>query len=342
MIDPLSSQWAVAASALAALALTSALLSGLIRVAPRLGLLDLPDARKRHPRATPTCGGVAIALGVLTPVLVWAPLDGAVPGYVAGALVVVAAGAWDDLRGLGYGSKLLCQLVAALAVLAGSCTFGAGTDPADGAAATLLGLAFAALFLVGSMNALNMSDGLDGLAGGYAVITLAAVAALDLHGGGGGPALLAATVMAGVLAFLRHNAPPARVFMGDAGSQFLGLTLGVLVLELMRAHPSVASAAAVLLVGLPVLDAVEVALHRLATGTSPFLADRNHLHHRLLAAGLGARGTVLALHAAQLALVAAGALLAEEGSAPALVAMAAALAAARTSRRWTARATAGA
>jgi UDP-GlcNAc:undecaprenyl-phosphate GlcNAc-1-phosphate transferase len=162
------------------------------------------------------------------------------------------------------------------------------------------------LFLVCLINAVNLIDGLDGLAVTCCLVTLGGFFVLCLLLDGGisrSPPLLIA-VFGSLVGFFRHNMYPARVFMGDAGSQFLGLCLGVLSLELLEAHaPQLSPTSILLLIGLPVLDMLAVMQHRLRHGRSPFAADRNHLHHRLLDLGVTHPKAVLAVAFGQVALV---------------------------------------
>jgi UDP-GlcNAc:undecaprenyl-phosphate/decaprenyl-phosphate GlcNAc-1-phosphate transferase len=141
------------------------------------------------------------------------------------------------------------------------------------------------LFLIGTTNAINLADGLDGLAGGTTFLCMAAIAALS---GGGTPVIMALTLamMGSLLGFLRYNSYPARVFMGDGGSQLLGFMAGVLAVQLTQ-EPDLPYSAALplLLLGLPIIDTLTVMILRVYEGRSPFAADRKHLHHRFLELG---------------------------------------------------------
>jgi UDP-GlcNAc:undecaprenyl-phosphate GlcNAc-1-phosphate transferase len=303
---------------LAASLFISMLLTPLLtRYASSLGLMDLPDARKSHIGAIPRVGGIAIALGALLPSVLWLGFteaaDGydAVYGYFGAALVILAFGIWDDRSGLDYRLKLLGQLLAVLLVVATGVEIHhlpfAGLDPVP----QFISLPLTVFFLIAVTNAFNLLDGLDGLAGGCAMLSLGATAFLAfLMGGNTAILLIAAGLNGAILGFLRHNTYPATVFMGDAGSQFLGFTIGVLVIMLMQ-QPSNAMSAAVplLLLGLPILDTAMVILLRLKSGQSPFAPDRNHIHHKLLSIGLLHHEAVGIIYAVQALIVFSAALL---------------------------------
>lgn len=289
-----------------ALLVAMALVPWLVRAAHRLALVDAPGERKVHALPIPRVGGLAMAAGVMaalgaaamvTPAALLGPTERA---FLAGALVLLVAGVVDDRYDLDYRYKLLGQLVAAAIAVAGGVLI-TGLTLQDRvelpfAASVVLTVAF----LVGVTNAINLSDGLDGLAGGLVVLCLSAVALFAHHAGREPTLVLALAFLGAVLGFLRHNTHPAIVFMGDAGSQVLGYAVAALcVLATQQESTSFSAALPLLLLGVPVLDTASVIVRRLAAGRSPFAADRNHLHHRLLALGLSHRDSVTFLYGAQ-------------------------------------------
>jgi UDP-GlcNAc:undecaprenyl-phosphate GlcNAc-1-phosphate transferase len=158
---------------------------------------------------------------------------------------------------------------------------------------------------VGATNAVNLSDGLDGLAGGLCLLTFGALGYLASLAADSVIPVVAVSVLGATFGFLRFNTHPARVFMGDSGSQFLGFSAGVLAVLLARAQGVEASPAVVLLaLGIPIVDTVAVMTQRLVQGRSPFVADRGHLHHKLLEMGLTHREAVLVIYAGQAGMVA--------------------------------------
>lgn len=277
----------VAFSFIGAMFVTMVLLPPLMRIAGPLSLLDEPNERKVHTEAVPRCGGLAIAVGILLPLLMWLPLDRSMIGVLGGALIVFLFGLWDDVKDLNYKAKLSGQVLALIMVMNAGvvlrhCPF-AGLDPVP----VWVQYPMTALFVLGVTNAVNLSDGLDGLAAGCTMLTLAMIALIAYQAGGVSTALLAVTVMGGILGFLRYNTFPAIVFLGDAGSQFLGFVTAVLTVYLVEdVDPALSAALPLLLLGLPILDTVWVAVTRMRRGQSPFRADRNHVHHRLLGLGL--------------------------------------------------------
>ncbi len=272
------------ASFLIALFVTMVLIPPLMRVSGVLKLVDVPTPRKTHPAPIPRSGGIALTLGVLVSTVLWASLDPPFPHLFIGASIIVLFGVWDDRTGINYKLKFLGQLVAALVVIHGGLVIEHlpffGLDPVP----VYLSVPVTVVFLIGITNAINMSDGLDGLAAGCALLTLGMIAILSYQAGGQSfVLLLALAVMGGILGFLRYNTYPAIVFLGDAGSQFLGFIVGALTIYLFEdTHSALSDALPLLLLGVPILDILWVTAQRVIAGRSPFLADRNHIHHKLL------------------------------------------------------------
>ncbi len=276
----------------------------LMRFADRLRLIDIPDARKVHEVAIPRCGGIAIALGTALPVLMSVPLDRSTVGYLVGAGIVVVFGAWDDVKPLHYRWKLLGQVLAVGVVMSGGVVLEHVPLFGLDAAPWWVSYPLTALFLLGVTNAVNLFDGLDGLAGGCALLTLSAVATLAYLGQGFPVTLIVVAVAGSIFGFLRYNTHPASVFMGDAGSQFLGFTTAVLSIFLIEGcDRALNPGLPLLLLGLPVLDTTMVVVQRLWEGRSPFSADRSHLHHKLLSVGFSHYEAVSLIYAVQAVMV---------------------------------------
>jgi UDP-GlcNAc:undecaprenyl-phosphate GlcNAc-1-phosphate transferase len=288
-----------------ALSVTAVLIPVLVRWAPAIGLTDAPGPRKVHSTPVPRVGGLAMAAGVLIPTLLTVELTPSVRGLVLGLVVLLLFGLWDDRVTLGYRTKFagqvlatgLCMVVGGVHV--GALMFGSLTV-LPSSVSTLLTF----LFLIGITNAVNLADGLDGLAGGMVLLCLCAIA-LFAAASGNAPVTEIALIEAGaVLGFLRFNTHPARIFMGDSGSQMLGFSVGALALLATQGDTSPLSAALpLLLLGLPIMDTLTVMLTRIRSGRSPFSADSNHLHHRLLGLGFAHREAVLIIYMMQVALV---------------------------------------
>jgi UDP-N-acetylmuramyl pentapeptide phosphotransferase/UDP-N-acetylglucosamine-1-phosphate transferase len=275
----------------------AALLTSWIRVWAQKRLLDVPNERSSHVAPTPRGGGLAVVAVVIGGVLLFAPQLRAgthVAGYVAGALLIAIVSFIDDVRPVSFRARLLVHSAAALIAI------GAYTGW-QGAAFPLLawgpgvagGLTF--LWIVGLTNAYNFMDGIDGLAGVQAVISGLAWCIIGFIMSTPAPALIGLLAAAASAGFLLHNWPPARIFMGDVGSAFLGYTFAVLPLMIDTAGPSI-MAAGMLIVGLFVFDTVFTFLRRLAARENVFLAHRSHLYQRLTTAGRSHR-TVTLLYA---------------------------------------------
>lgn len=278
------------------------------RLAPRLGMLDTPSARKVHATPIPRVGGLGIVLGALIPLLLWLPLEGQQLWFLFGALVLLGFGVWDDIQELGHYVKFFGQFLAVIPlVYLGDLHVSRFPLLPPDALPDGVERAFTVVALVGMINAINHSDGLDGLAGGESLLSLLAILFLGLAVDA---ELLVAITLAtagGVLGFLRYNSHPARVFMGDGGSQFLGYTLGVLAILLTQQdYSAVSPAAALLLLGLPIADIIGVFVQRVAQGQNWFRASSNHIHHRLLGRGLHHYEAVALIYLVQAGLVSAG------------------------------------
>jgi UDP-GlcNAc:undecaprenyl-phosphate GlcNAc-1-phosphate transferase len=291
------------ASFVGSLAICMVLIPPLRASAARFGVIDLPGERRVHTEPVARVGGIGLAAGALVSVWLWAPKDGPVLTYLAGAGLLLVSGLWDDSRGLGFRSKFAVQCAAALVVVSGGLWI--ERVPFFGAVPDWAGQALTVFALVGATNAVNLSDGLDGLAGGLCLLTFGALGYLASLAADSVIPVVAVSVLGATFAFLRFNTHPARVFMGDSGSQFLGFSAGVLAVLLARVQGVETSPAVVLLaLGIPILDTVAVMTQRLAQGRSPFRPDRGHLHHKLLEMGFTHREAVLAIYAAHAGMVA--------------------------------------
>ena len=288
-----------------ALSVTAALIPPLSRWAPSIGLTDAPGPRKVHSVPVPRVGGLAMAAGVAVATLLSVSLTPAIRGLLLGLAVLLFFGVWDDRVTLGYRTKFAGQVLAAgICMVVGGVNIGTFVGGGAVVLAQPVSIGITFLFLVGITNAVNLADGLDGLAGGMALLCLAAIALFAVISGNLTVTAVALIEAGAVLGFLRFNTHPARIFMGDSGSQMLGFSVGALALMATQGEASPLSAALpLLLLGLPIMDTLTVMLTRIRAGRSPFAADRNHLHHRLLALGFAHREAVLLIYAMQVGLV---------------------------------------
>lgn len=283
-----------------------------VAAARRLQLLDQPDTiRKLHGRAVPRLGGVAVVTAFLAPVVALSLHDNDVAhavyadlrlalSFIGGALAIVALGVYDDLRGTDARQKLAVQVLVAVAMwVAGFRVEHVGGSLGFSIALGALSLPVTVMWIVGVVNAVNLIDGLDGLASGIALAATLVLLGVALLNDQVLLALLMVALAGALVGFLVFNFNPARIFLGDSGSLFLGFVLAV---ASTWTHQKATTAAAVSLLPLfalavPLLDTTLCVVRRLARGQHPFSPDREHLHHRLMALGLSHRGAVLTLWA---------------------------------------------
>ena len=290
---------------IAALVISMAIIPVMVRIAPWLGMLDKPDPRKVHAVPIPRVGGIGIVIGALLPLALLLPIDQSLAAYLFGSLVLLGFGAWDDSRELGHYVKFIGQFIAVVAVVYYGDVYVTnfpfiGGDLVPDAAGRL----FTVVAMVGMVNAINHSDGLDGLAGGESLMSLACIAWLSWLAGGTFVTIIALATIGGLFGFLRFNTHPARIFMGDGGSQFLGFTLGYLaVLLTQKVNPALSPALPLLVLGLPVADIVAVFIQRMYKKMNWFRASRNHIHHRLLDLGFHHHESVVIVYSVQALLV---------------------------------------
>ncbi len=291
-------------SFIVALSITTACTPLLLRLAPRLGLTDLPGRRKVHTVAVPRVGGIAMAAGILIPTVLIPHLSAPVFGLVAGLLVLLVFGVWDDRVDLDYRLKFAGQFLAVGVCMGfGGVRIASLTFDASVALPPAVSIGLTFLFLVGVTNAVNLADGLDGLAGGLAFLCASAIAVLGATTGNLTVTTLALIEAGAILGFLRFNTHPARIFMGDGGSQMLGFSIGVLAILVTQGDSTALSASLpLLLLGLPILDTLTVMVRRTLAGESPFVGDRKHLHHRLLTLGFAHHEAVIVVYCVQVGL----------------------------------------
>jgi UDP-GlcNAc:undecaprenyl-phosphate/decaprenyl-phosphate GlcNAc-1-phosphate transferase len=271
------------------------------RIAAHWGIVDRPGVRKVHSVPIPRVGGIAMIIGVIAAALIVIPFDSRERYFLSAAVILTAFGALDDRFDLHYRVKFIGQLVAVLIVVVGADVQIHSITLEDRVMLPpWVSVPLTVLFLVGITNAINLADGLDGLAGGTTFLSLGALAMLAHSSGQVVGASMALAFAGAVLGFLRFNTYPASVFMGDAGSQLLGFAVGVLSLCATQIGDSAVSAATpILLLALPILDTLSVMVQRVSEGRSPFDADKNHIHHKLLKLGFDHHEAVMVIYAIQ-------------------------------------------
>jgi UDP-GlcNAc:undecaprenyl-phosphate GlcNAc-1-phosphate transferase len=274
------------------------------RFAPRLGLVDMPDPRKVHSVPIPRVGGWGITLGTLVPLaLVFTP-DPLLRSFFLGWSILFCFGVWDDARTIGHWPKFAGQIAAVGLVVFYGDLWVSRIPFFDATLPPLLGRPLTMFALIGVINAINHSDGLDGLAGGESILSLTALAILGYMSGSDLVLGISLASIGGILGFLRYNSHPAYVFMGDCGSQVLGFTLGFLVVYLtQQANTAIGAALPLLILGLPIADILSVLYLRVSGGMNWFRATRNHVHHRLMDIGFDHYETVVIIYLIQAFLV---------------------------------------
>jgi UDP-GlcNAc:undecaprenyl-phosphate/decaprenyl-phosphate GlcNAc-1-phosphate transferase len=284
----------VACAAAAALTPVSA------AVARAVGAVDEPRERGLSPRTTPLLGGVAIYGAVLLASLLFLPDTGETRGILVGAAIVAVVGAIDDAIDLHPALKLLGQTAAAAVPVLSGVTVENITLPFVGAVrfSEPAGDVLTLIGLVGVMNVVNFSDGIDGLAAGVCAISGVAFAIVAFDLGRNAAGVLAALTAGAALGFLFFNFHPASVFMGDCGSNLLGLLLGCAAVQgTLKTNAVIALIAPLVILAVPFLDTGFVVAKRLKYRRRPWLADTNHFHHRFARMGFSQRRTVLYLYA---------------------------------------------
>lgn len=272
----------------------------IIKIADLKKLIDEPDQnRKLHDRVVPTLGGIAIFAAFLISFSIWgnaASLE-SYPFFVAGLFMLFLIGIKDDILSISVNKKLLIQVLAATEIV-----LGGGVVITDFGG--ILGIYQVPLYLgaivtiiafVALINAHNLIDGIDGLAGGIGIVISSLLGIWFWQTGFVALSVLAFSLTGALIGFLIYNIHPAKIFMGDTGSMAVGFILSYLVFQFLIANNSIADSGwhidnavvfAISLLIIPVVDTLRVFTLRIASGESPFAADRNHTHHQLLDAGI--------------------------------------------------------
>jgi UDP-GlcNAc:undecaprenyl-phosphate GlcNAc-1-phosphate transferase len=270
------------------------LLPKLSDAALTMGLIDQPNKRKVHSCPKPLVGGIGMIIAVVFSSLLFIPLS-RLPGVYAGVMLLSIVGFMDDYRDLSYWWKFIAQVVSTILIM----HYGKVVLQSFGNLLALgaIDLGFLSLPLtlfctIGVMNALNMIDGLDGLAGGIALVAFASFSVLAHINQQREIVLLSIAFCGAVIAFLKYNRM-GRLFMGDAGSLTIGFILAFLSIAITQTDQSlVPPVAPLLLLAVPIVDAVTTMTKRLLRGKSPFHADRTHFHHILLKFGFNQKRVV--------------------------------------------------
>lgn len=277
------------------------------RLAFRIGAIDKPNARKVHTKIMPRLGGLAIYVAFVGAFLLLSPFipEGLlrprdvnlINALLSGGTIIIILGALDDRFELSAKVKLLGQIAAACVVVFGfnvhidlvNVPFGESMQPI----AEWIGIPLTIFWIVGVTNAINLIDGLDGLAAGVSGIAIATIAVMASLMGFQPVILLSTLLLGGIIGFLVFNFHPAKIFMGDSGSLFLGFSLATLSMLGFKQVTIVSFVTPLLIIGLPLSDTFFAIVRRLVNKRPIFAPDRGHLHHRLRDLGFSHRRTVL-------------------------------------------------
>ncbi len=281
-----------------------------IGLAKKLDVLDKPGTRKIHLRTIPRMGGLAVFFGMVVSFVFLGIYDSAYFTdifierkylyIVIGAVAMMILGMVDDKVGLNAKVKFLVQIAVAVFVIAHGLRIERITNP-FGEPFELGHLAYPVtlLWIVGVTNAINLSDGLDGLASGISLIVSVTMFAVSYTTGVKPGMLVISAILTGaLLGFLKYNFNPARIFMGDTGSLFVGFLLATLSIKgALISSTTVSILIPVIALGVPIIDTLFSMVRRMASGKNPFAADRNHFHHRLLSYGFTQKQAVFVIYA---------------------------------------------
>ena len=269
----------------------------------KIGAIDVPkDNRRMHKKPVPRLGGLAIFLGFIVSMLLFVDIDHQMKGILLGASIIVVLGVVDDMSPLRALFKFFVQIFAALVAVFHGVVIEILSNPnvfAENPYWELnwLSIPITVLWIVGITNAVNLIDGLDGLACGVSTISAVSMLVIALLVSEGDVALVMASLVGACLGFMPYNRNPAKMFMGDTGSTFLGYVLATISIQgLFKYYAIVSFAVPFLILGLPMFDTLFAIIRRLAHGQNPMAPDRGHIHHRLIDMGLSQKQAVAALY----------------------------------------------
>lgn len=268
-----------------------------------IGAIDVPkDERRVHKVPTPRLGGLAIFLGFLVAVLLFADIDRPMQGILLGSVVIIVLGVIDDIMRLPAWLKFIVQIVAALIPIYHGVVIKFLSNPnflSENAYINLdvISIPLTVVWIVAITNSVNLIDGLDGLAVGVSTISSVSLMVISIMLSMPGIAIVMAALAGACVGFMPYNMNPAKMFMGDTGATFLGYILATIsVLGLFKFYTIISFAVPFLILGLPIFDTISAIVRRLANGKNPMSADRSHVHHRLIDMGFSQKQTVAILY----------------------------------------------
>lgn len=284
-----------------ALAVSFAVTPGVKMLAIKIHAVDIPkDGRRMHKTPIPRAGGLAIFAGFLVSTLFFGQMGSQLKAILIGALLIIVLGIVDDIISIKPLIKFAGQLVAALIPVLNGVIVERFTNPFSHSGYLDLGvfaIPVTVLWIVGITNAVNLIDGLDGLACGVSTIATVTMFVIAILYSESQIALLMAALAGGCIGFLPYNMNPAKIFMGDTGAMFLGYLLAVTSVQgLFKFYAVISFAVPFIVLSLPIFDTTFAIVRRLARGQSPLHADRGHVHHRLIDLGFDQKQSVAILY----------------------------------------------
>ena len=294
----------LAVAALVAAGIISFITTPVVRaLAHKVGAIDVPkDGRRMHDHPLPRMGGLAIFFGFLLTVLVFSPLTRQSRGMLLGAVIIVILGIFDDIYSLPALPKFAVQILAALVAVWTGSMITILSNPNIFSSNPYWELGWLAwpvtvIWIVAITNAVNLIDGLDGLACGVSTIGSMSMLVIALVVREGDVAILMAALAGACLGFLPYNLNPAKIFMGDTGATFLGYILAVVSIQgMFKMYNIISFVVPFLMLGLPIFDTSFAFIRRIAHGQSPMHPDRSHVHHRLIDMGFTQKQAVAVLY----------------------------------------------
>lgn len=279
--------------------IASILLTPLVKkLAYRVGAVDRPNYRKVHAKIMPRLGGLAIFLAFLIGVLIYRPENEAIIPIIIASFVIILTGVLDDMLEISAKAKFLGQTIAAaIVIFFGDIQISTINLPFDGVLDFgYLSIPLTLIWIVGITNAINLIDGLDGLAAGVSTTALLTLAAMAFIMNDSFVVMMALILAFSAMGFLFYNFHPAKIFMGDTGALFLGFIISVLALLGFKNVTFVSLVIPIIMLGVPISDTFFAIVRRLLNKQPPFQPDKSHLHHRLLKIGFTHRQTVLIIY----------------------------------------------
>lgn len=308
------------------------------RIAVRVGAIDKPDSRKVHNAPIPRLGGIAIIAGFIISIVIGITTLSFKPtgpdglfadstqfmGFCLGLAAIIITGILDDIYCLSPKVKILVQSAAAFCISISGTRIQVVSNPFSVNGVSILpdwfSYVLTIMWLIGITNAINLIDGLDGLAAGITTISSLSIFIVSVLLGRWETAVFTAALAGAILGFLPYNFNPAKIFMGDTGATFLGFTLGVISIPgTLKSFTAIAVAVPILALGLPLFDTIFAIVRRARAGKPIMSPDREHLHHRLIDIGLSQKQTVVIMYILSALLGLCAVVLADRGAISAIV-----------------------